>query len=233
MIKKIKVTISKEHYFICDTNTIGRVGENECVELEMMLYEHLCESWVYLDIISPDGSKYKTPRLEIEDNIVRYAIPNSVLTHKGLLSVQMIVHNEAGVIWATNIKEFYVKDSINAVNEIENKEDFITEAQKLLDEIKNGGTGGTGGTSVSEEIQVSSAMPTSGSVMLWYEIEGNSTVDLNNFFLENNENDLIINYQDDLDLNFEVVNNELIVYNGVSDLDFTINEKKEMEVSYE
>jgi hypothetical protein len=89
------------------------------------------------------------------------------------------------------------------------------------------------GSDVSEEIQVSSTMPTSGSVMLWYEIEGNSTVDLNNFFLENNENDLIINYQDDLDLNFEVVNNELIVNNGVSDLDFTINEKKEMEVSYE
>ena len=133
MIKKIKVTISKEHYFICDTNTIGRVGENECVELEMMLYEPLKDSWVYLDFISPDGSKYKTPRLEMEDNIVRYAIPNTVLTKKGLLSVQMVVHNEAGVIWSTNIKEFYVKDSINAVDEIEKKEDFITEAQKVLD----------------------------------------------------------------------------------------------------
>lgn len=145
MIKKLKVTISKEHHFICDTNTIGRIGENECVELEMTLYEPLKDSWVYLDFISPDGSKYKTPRLEMEDNIVRYAIPNSVLTKKGLLSVQMVVHNEAGVIWATNIKEFYVKDSINAVDEIEKKEDFITEAQKLLDEIKNGGTSVAGG----------------------------------------------------------------------------------------
>ena len=79
-------------------------------------------------------------------------------------------------------------------------------------------------------IEVSSKEPTNKDVMLWYEIA--SDVDLNEFYLETNGNDLTMNYQDDLDLDFNIVDNELIVTNDVSELDFNINENKEMEVSY-
>lgn len=84
--------------------------------------------------------------------------------------------------------------------------------------------------SAAKNIEVSSTEPKNKEVMLWYEIA--SDVDLNEFYLEYNENDLIMNYQDDLSLDFNVVNNELIVTNDVSELDFNINENKELEVSY-
>ena len=82
-------------------------------------------------------------------------------------------------------------------------------------------------------IEVSTTEPTNKDVMLWYEIASDVTdVDLNEFNLENNGNDLAINYQDELGLDFNMVDNELIVTNDVSELDFNINENKEMEVSY-
>jgi hypothetical protein len=74
---KIKAIINKNHEFICDINTIGKTGENECTELEMTLDDHLLNSWVYLDFISPDGSKYKTPRLEIVDNSSGYSLTST------------------------------------------------------------------------------------------------------------------------------------------------------------
>lgn len=83
---------------------------------------------------------------------------------------------------------------------------------------------------IEEIIKVSSIEPTNSNTVLWYEIT--SDVDLNEFYLETNGNDLTMNYQDDLDLDFNIVDNELIVTNDVSELDFNINENKEMEVSY-
>lgn len=231
MKEKIFITLDDNHYLNCEDLTIARKDENDVKEFEINILSNWRDSWVYIDFEKADGTTVKTPKLNVVNGIANYVIPNSLIDIEGTLKTQIVLQKETGEVWKSDTKTFFVENSINATDDIpeKEKEDFITEAQKLLEEIKQNG----GGTSVSEEIQVSSTMPTSKSVMLWYEIEGNATVDLNNFFLENNKNDLIINYQDDLGLNFEVVNNELIITNDVINLDFTINEEKEMEVSYE
>lgn len=136
MINKIKTIINKNHEIISDVSIIGRAGENGCTELEILLDEGLCDSWVYLDFMTQDGSKFKTEKLGIVDDKVVYIIPNSLLQKKGTLAIQLVVQNEEGIVWKSDVKPFYIKESIDAVDEIEYKEDFITEAQKMLDEFE-------------------------------------------------------------------------------------------------
>ena len=138
MKDKICATLTKDHIYICSTSVIGRSGENECTQLEITLDECLCDKWVYIDFIKPDGSKYKTPKLDIVDNKVIYDIPNALLQERGYLKVQVVLQNDEGEIWKSNIKTYGVNPSINATDDIPNQEDFITEAQRLLNEVENG-----------------------------------------------------------------------------------------------
>lgn len=134
MKDKICATLTKDHIYICDGGVIGRSGENECTQLEITLDECLCDKWVYIDFIKPDGTTYKTPKLDIVNNKVIYDIPNSLLDQKGTLKVQVVLQNEEGEIWKSNIKTYGVNPSINATDDIPNQDDFITEAQKIVDE---------------------------------------------------------------------------------------------------
>lgn len=138
MKDKICATLTKDHIYICDGGVIGRSGENECTQLEITLDECLCDKWVYVDFIKPDGSKYKTPKLDIVDNKVIYDIPNALLNEKGKLGVQVVLQNDEGEIWKSTIKTYGVNPSINATDDIPNQDDFITEAQRLLDEVEEG-----------------------------------------------------------------------------------------------
>ena len=84
-------------------------------------------------------------------------------------------------------------------------------------------------------IEVSSTKPVNESVILWYQTEQieptEPIINLDYFYLENNGDEIIINYQSDIGLDFNVVNNELIVTNNVEDLDFNIT-NNELEVKY-
>ena len=53
-----------------------------------------------------------------------------------------------------------------------------------------------------------------------------------NFYLEMINGELVITYQDDIDLDFDIENDDLIVYNNLEYLDFYINENQELEVEY-
>ena len=138
MKDKICATLTKDHIYICSGGVIGRSGENECTQLEITLDECLCDKWVYIDFVKPDGTTYKTSKLDIVNNKVVYDIPNALLDQKGTLKVQVVLQNEEGEIWKSNIKTYGVNPSINATDDIENKEDFITDAQRLLNEIEEG-----------------------------------------------------------------------------------------------
>ena len=138
MKDKICATLTKDHIYICNGGVIGRSGENECTQLEITLDECLCDKWVYIDFIKPDGSKYKTPKLDIVDNKVIYDIPNALLQERGYLKVQVVLQNDEGEIWKSNIKTYGVNPSINATDDIPNQDDFITEAQRLLNEVEEG-----------------------------------------------------------------------------------------------
>lgn len=145
MKEKICAQINENHEYICDSKGIARSGENICTQLEIELAECLCEYWVYIDFTKPDGTTYKTPRLDIVDNKITYDLPNALLSQKGTLKVQVVLQKEDGEIWKSTIKHYTISTSINATDDIPNQDDFITEAQKLLDELKNGGTVVSGG----------------------------------------------------------------------------------------
>lgn len=138
MKDKICITLDENHIYTCSNNIIARSGENEITQLEITLAECLCNYWVYLDFVKADGTKFKTPRLDIIGNVVTYDLPNSLLDISGDLKVQIVLQDENGEVWKSTIKTYRVTSSINATDDIPNKEDFITDAQNLLNEIEEG-----------------------------------------------------------------------------------------------
>lgn len=134
----ISVYLGRDHIYNCNTNFIGRSGENESTQFQIKFEECLCDSWVYIDFVKPDGTKYKTPKLDIIDNVVIYDVTNELLTDKGTLKAQIVLQNEEGIVWKSTVKTYEIIQSINATDDIPDKEDFITEAQRLLNEVEEG-----------------------------------------------------------------------------------------------
>lgn len=140
----ICVKITKNHIYNCGTRRIGRKGENLSTCFEINLDPDLLNLDVFMEFEKPNGETLATPKLELINNVATYDMPLYLLDTTGDLKAQIVLRNiETGEIWKTYIKTYFVEDGICACDDIPEKEDFITEAQKLLDEIKeNGGTGG-------------------------------------------------------------------------------------------
>lgn len=132
----ICASVDRNHIYNCTNKTIGRQGENLCTELEITLEDCLCDSWVYLHFKKTDGVTKVTERLEITDNKVTYDIGNDLLDIEGSLSVFVELHNESGLVWKSSTKTYTVLHSFSGTEQIENKEDFITEAQKTLNNME-------------------------------------------------------------------------------------------------
>ena len=96
--------------------------------------------------VSRDGNIHRqsysrgipTSRLEVIGNVVKYDVPNALLDLSGTLKVQAVLQKESGEVWKSTIESYKVNQSINASDDIPNKDDFITNAQKTLDDIENG-----------------------------------------------------------------------------------------------
>lgn len=132
----INATIDEKHFLKCSTYTIARNGEGLTPCLSISIPDGLKSYWAYIDFKKSNGESIKSPRIDVEENKIFYAIPSGVLDTEGVLEIQVIFKNENGKKWKTYVKEFAVRYSINATDDIPDKEDFITEAQKLLDEIE-------------------------------------------------------------------------------------------------
>ena len=128
----IIVDIGDDHSFACTAVTIGRTGENAISQLEITIPEELSGFWAFLDFKKPRGETVKTPKLDIINNKIEYDIPNGLLDVSGNLEVQLVLQNEKGEVWKSATKKFVVLKSIDAGDAIPEKEDFITEAQKIL-----------------------------------------------------------------------------------------------------
>lgn len=132
----IKATLGGDHFIKCQTYTIARNGEGLTPCLSVAIPENLCKYWAYIDFKKPNGETFKTPRIDVVEGILEYNIPCAVLDVDGKLYLQIIFQNELSEIWKSYVKEFVVRESINAVDDIPKKEDFITEAQKVIDEAE-------------------------------------------------------------------------------------------------
>lgn len=147
MVTTINITVGKDHFVRCATETIARDGEGLVHRFAIEIPENFADLWAYLDFKLPNGEKYKTARLPIENALIAYDVPAYVLNGDGVLKVQLVLQDGNGLVWKSNTKKFTVRRSINAVDDIPEKEDFIAEAQKILDEIKYGDN--TGGSTIN------------------------------------------------------------------------------------
>ena len=132
----IHITISDDHTFNCNAVAIGRAGENIVTQLEITIPEALSNFDAYLDFKKPRGEKVKTPKLTVENCIIEYDMPEWLLNETGNLEVQVVLQNKDGAIWKSGTKKYVIIGSVDAVEDIPLKEDFITEAQRLLDDLK-------------------------------------------------------------------------------------------------
>ena len=139
----INATLGNDHFLKCSTYSIARNGEGLAPCLSISIPENLTKYWAYIDFKKANGETFKTPRIDVADGKIEYNIPHAVLDNEGKLEVQVIFQNENNEIWKSYVKEFVVRYSINATDDIPEKQDFITEAQKLLDAIS--GTVDSGG----------------------------------------------------------------------------------------
>lgn len=147
----INATIGTDHFLKCSTYTLARNGEGLTPCLSISIPDGLLSFWAYIDFKKANGKTFKTPRLDYVEGKIVYNIDGSVLDVEGKLEVQVVFQNANNEIWKTYVKEFAVRYSINATDDIPNKQDFITEAQKLLDELSEAG-GGSGGTNNYEKL---------------------------------------------------------------------------------
>ena len=131
----IHVTIGEDHSYNCSAVAIGRAGENNITQLEITIPEELNSFWAYLDFKTSKGETYKTPQLPIENNVIEYDIPVGLIQNAGNLEVQVVLQNENGEIWKSATKKYVVLKSLDAVNDIPFKDDFINDANQLLSEV--------------------------------------------------------------------------------------------------
>lgn len=138
MEEKIFVNLSTDHIFECATDIIGREGEGNTSRLEITVPEKLCNCSIYLDFEKPNGEKLRTPKLEVESGVAYYDVVPYLLTDRGEIKVQAVLITEIGGTWKSSIKKYFNQHSINAEDYINNypeKEDFIVEAQRILDAL--------------------------------------------------------------------------------------------------
>ena len=137
-MEKILVNLSTDHIFESHTNILGREGEGNTAHFELTIPEKLRTCSLYLDFKKPNGEKLRTPKLEIENGVARYDVVPYILTDEGEIQVQAVLKTTRGGTWKTTIKKYHNHNSINAEDYIDEeleKIDFISEAQKVLDEL--------------------------------------------------------------------------------------------------
>lgn len=135
MKNRIKINLGADHALECAEKIIGRSGEGLATRLEITVPEALTAYNAYIDFEKPNGETLRTPKLEAENGVAHYDVPQYLLSENGEIKVQLVFANESGTIWKSSKKKYTILKSINAVDDIPEKENFITEAQKVLDEL--------------------------------------------------------------------------------------------------
>lgn len=150
---KIDIYLNNDRNYSCSNLIIGKTYENEATKLWFMLDEKMYDKDFYLEFEKIDGTKFSTPKLEIQEEIieseaekltikyVEYAIPNSLLDIAGDLKVEVVLRKD-GTVFKTYTIKFTILNSINASEDMPNQyPDFISEAQQVIDLVKTDGTG--------------------------------------------------------------------------------------------
>ena len=130
----INATLDTKHFLKCSTYSIARNGEGLAPRFSITIPAGLCTYWAYIDFKKPNGEIFKTPRLDVVNGKIEYDIPSAVLDVEGELEVQLVFQNDKDKIWKSYVKAFAVRYSINATDDIPNKEDFVQYIEQKTDE---------------------------------------------------------------------------------------------------
>ena len=135
----IEFYLNDKHEVKCNICFIGRTGENEAEEVRVIVPDCVCDKWLFLDFEKPDGTKFKTPKIDIIDGVGSYRLGGNLVDIAGMLKIQAVLEDADGVCWKSEQKEHYISKSIDATEELEKSNpSFISEAQTLLDKIETG-----------------------------------------------------------------------------------------------
>ena len=135
MEERILVNLTRDRVFESENTIIGRSGEGNTSRLEITLPDVLHECAVYLDFEKPNGEKLTTPKLKIVDGVAIYDVVPYLLTDAGEVKVQAVLITPKGGTWKSSTKHYINQHSINALDEVPDKEDFITEARKVMAQL--------------------------------------------------------------------------------------------------
>ncbi len=133
----IDIYINKNRTIKCNEDRIGKQGENNVTQFRIHLEDEMIDKGLYVDFQKQDGIKITSPRLYAENNVAIYNLPLSLLDSNGDLKIEIILRTDEET-WITYSRTFYVEKSINAVELIPEKEDWMCNAQKVLEDIEDG-----------------------------------------------------------------------------------------------
>ena len=135
MENRIQINLGTDHALECTEKVIGRAGEGLVSKLVITVPEALRGFDAYIDFEKPNGETFRTPKLETAYGVVTYDVPQYLLIENGEIKVQLVFEKSNGTVWKSSKKRYTILKSINAVDDIPDKEDFITVAQRLIDEL--------------------------------------------------------------------------------------------------
>ena len=135
----IHIVLNADHTLECADNIIGRSGEGNTTKMTISIPEDLRNHSAYLDFKRPNGEKIRTPKLSIDNGVATYSVEEYLLIDAGEVEVQVIFLAEDGQTWKSYPKKFINAHSINAIEDIPNKESVVLQLMQAVEHIAKGG----------------------------------------------------------------------------------------------
>ena len=137
----VEISIKDDRSISCSSDVIGKENENKSTTLAIYLQDEMSNKNIFLEFEKANGDKFVSQELQILNNdqgyYVTFDMPNSLLDIEGPLLMEVVLRTDDNYVFKTYTFKFYVLHSINASEKVEeDNPDFISNAQKTLDETQ-------------------------------------------------------------------------------------------------
>lgn len=137
----IDITLNDLKEITANSDVIGKTFENKAVILCFHLTEKMLSKDFYLDIEKPDGTKFRTSKLIVEDNKINFEVPNSILDISGFMNIEVILQ-EDDIVEKYPSLNFKIEEAINAIETIpDDNPTLVQQMSKVVDLIDTTGSG--------------------------------------------------------------------------------------------
>lgn len=137
----IDITLNDLKEITANSDVIGKTFENKAVILCFHLTEKMLNKDFYLDIEKPDGTKFRTKKLIVEDNKINYQVSNSILDISGFMNIEVILQKD-DIVEKYPSLNFKIEDAINAIETLpEDNPTLVKQIEKVVDIIDTTGDG--------------------------------------------------------------------------------------------